>query len=226
MQLVWPREEDIRHDFYRPAGAAVLRAALDARQRPTSLSISSAGDAVVPRWTERNLPALAGPIDLPDKSVSEGLYDLPYALPNQRMSNVATRSGVPVGYWRSVGHSHHAFFSEGFIDELAHAAGADPLAFRLGSARSTAPRHAAVLRLAAQRAGWAGPPARRAARARGVALHESFGSIVAQVVEASIEVRARAVACACTAWCARSTAARSSIRASSRSRWSRASSSA
>ena len=200
VQLVWPREEDIRHDFYRPAGAAVLRAALDARQRPISLSISSAGDAVVPRWMERNLPALAGPFDLPDKSVSEGLYDLPYALPNQRISNAATRSGVPVGYWRSVGHSHHAFFSEGFIDELAHAADADPMAFRLGLLEHS-PRHAAVLRLAAQRAGW--PAAQGASHALGIALHESFGSIVAQVVEASIgtsgagrRVRVHRVVCA------------------------------
>ena len=100
---------------------------------------------------------------------------------------------MPVGYWRSVGHSHHAFFSEGFIDELAHEAGADPLAFRLGLLEHS-PRHAAVLQLAAQRAGWGGAPTVRTAprgtpapRALGLALHESFGSIVAQVVEASIE---------------------------------------
>ena len=101
-------------------------------------------------------------------------------MPHQRIAHVATTSGVPVGNWRSVGHSHNAFFIESFVDELAHAAGRDPLVFRLALLDGL-PRHAAVLRLAADRAGW-GTPA-PAGTARGVALHESFGSIVAQVVE-------------------------------------------
>lgn len=132
----------------------------------------------------RNVPWLSGPIDTPDKTTAEGLFDLPYAIPNQRMRHVATRSGVPIGNWRSVGHSHNAFFSEGFIDELAHAAKRDPLAFRLAML-DDAPRHAAVLRLAADQAGWGQPLP--AGRARGLALHESFGSIVALVLEVSLE---------------------------------------
>ena len=189
VQLVWPREEDFTHDFYRPAGAAVLRATLGSDGLPSSLQITSAGDAITPRWMERGIPLLAGPVDTPDKTASEGLFDQLYAIPNQRIAHVATRSGVPVGYWRSVGHSHNAFFSEGFIDELAHEAKQDPVAYRLALLKD-APRHHAVLLLAAQRAGWPGygtaaPLA--PGRARGVALHESFGSIVAEVVEASIE---------------------------------------
>jgi isoquinoline 1-oxidoreductase beta subunit len=90
---------------------------------------------------------------------------------------------VPVGFWRSVGHSHNAFYSECFIDELAFEAKQDPVAFRLGLLKD-APRHAAVLKLAADKAGWGTPLP--AGRARGVALHESFGSIVAQVVEVSL----------------------------------------
>jgi len=183
VQLVWPREEDIGHDFYRPAGVAVLRAAIDAQGAVAGLAITSAGDAITPRWMERTLPALAGPVDLPDKTVADGLFDLPYSIPNERIAHVATRSGVPVGFWRSVGHSHNAFFSEGFIDELAHEVGQDPLAFRL-TLLGGSPRHAAVLRLAAQKSGWGG--ALPAGRARGVALHESFGSIVAEVVELSL----------------------------------------
>jgi isoquinoline 1-oxidoreductase beta subunit len=183
VQLVWPRDEDLRHDFYRPAGAALLRAALDAQGTVTALTITSAGDAITPRWMERNLPALAGPVDTPDKNVADGLYDLPYAIPHERIAHVATHSGVPVGYWRSVGHSHNAFFSESFMDELAHALKQDPVAFRL-SLLKDAPRHAAVLRLAAEKSGWGRPLP--AGRARGVALHESFGSVVAQVVEASL----------------------------------------
>ena len=184
VMLVWPREEDFTHDFYRPAGAALLRAGFDGNGALTALSITSAGDATVPRLIERTMPWLAGPADLPDKTVSEGLYDLPYAVPNQRISHVTTRHAVPVGSWRSVGHSHNAFFSEGFIDELAHATGADPVSFRLGLLKDL-PRHAVVLLLAADKAGWGTPPP--PGRARGVALRESYGSIVAQVVEASIE---------------------------------------
>jgi len=190
VQLVWSREEDIGHDFYRPAGAALLRATLGADGLPLTLAITSAGDAITPRWMERGIPYLTGPVDTPDKTASEGLYDQSYAIPYQRIRHVATKSGVPVGYWRSVGHSHNAFFSEAFIDELAHAAGQDPLAYRLAMLQGV-PRHRAVLELVAERAGWPGHgEARRplpAGRARGVALHESFGSVVAQVVEASIE---------------------------------------
>ena len=189
VQLVWSREEDMTHDFYRPAGVALMQASLDAQGLPSALSITSAGDAITPRWMERTLPALAGPIDLPDKTVSEGLFDLMYSVPNQRMAHVATRSGVPIGFWRSVGHSHNAFFSEAFIDELAFEAKQDPVVFRMNLLKD-APRHAAVLKLAAEKAGWPGFGAMRAlpaGRARGVALHESFGSIVAQVVEVSLE---------------------------------------
>lgn len=132
----------------------------------------------------RVLPALSGPVDMPDKTASEGLYDQPYAIAHQRIAHQATLSGVPVGFWRSVGHSHNAFFTESFVDELAHAAGADPLAYRL-SLLDGLPRHAAVLRLAAEKAGWG--QALTKGRARGLALHESFGSIVAQVLELSLE---------------------------------------
>jgi isoquinoline 1-oxidoreductase beta subunit len=183
VQLLWSREEDITHDFYRPSGAAVMQASIDAQGAITGLAITSAGDAVTPRWMERGLPALSGPIDLPDKTASEGLFDLPYAIANQRIAHVATRSGVPVGFWRSVGHSHNAFFSECFIDELAFETQKDPVAFRL-SLLADMPRHAAVLKLAADKAGWGKPLP--AGRARGVALHESFGSIVAEVVEVSL----------------------------------------
>ena len=196
VQLVWPREEDIGHDFYRPAGVALMQASLDAQGLPTGLQITSAGDAITPRWMERGLPALAGPFDLPDKTTSEGLFDLPYGVPNQRIAHVATRSFVPVGYWRSVGHSHNAFFCEAFIDELAFEARQDPVAFRLALLKD-APRHAAVLQLAADQAQWGTPLP--AGTARGVALHESFGSIVAQVVEVSLvagQPRVHRVVCA------------------------------
>jgi isoquinoline 1-oxidoreductase subunit beta len=186
VQLVWSREQDFGHDFYRPAGVALLRAGLDDAGRVTALAVTSAGDSITPRWLERILPTFSGPVDLPDKSAVEGLYDLPYEIANQRIAHVATHSGVPIGNWRSVGHSHNAFFSESFIDELAHAAGQDPLRFRLALLEGM-PRHAAVLSLAAEKAGWGA--AAPAGRARGIALHESFGTIVAQVVEVSLDGR-------------------------------------
>ena len=184
VQLVWPREEDQTHDFYRPMQVAMLRASLNEDGRVDSLRIKSAGDAIQPRWLARTMPALSGPIDTPDKTTAEGLFDLPYAFANQRMEHVATRMGVPVGFWRSVGHSHNAFFSESFVDELAVAAGKDPVEFRL-SLLARAPRFKAVLTLAAEKSGWGGKLA--PGRARGVALHESFGSIVAQVAEVSLQ---------------------------------------
>jgi isoquinoline 1-oxidoreductase subunit beta len=184
VQLIWSREEDTTHDFYRPMHVAQLRAAVDANGKVESLRIKSAGDTITPRWMERGLPALAGPVDMPDKTASEGLFDLPYGFANQHMSHVATHMGVPVGFWRSVGHSHNAFFSESFVDELAADTKQDPVAFR-SALLADAPRYLAVLKLAADKAQWGSTLP--AGRARGVALHESFGSIVAEVVEVSVQ---------------------------------------
>ena len=184
VQLAWSREEDTTHDFYRPMNAAMLRAALDGQGQVQSLRIKSAGDAITPRWMQRAIPYLSGPFDLPDKTTDEGLFDQPYGFAHQHMAHVATRMGVPVGYWRSVGHSHNAFFIESFMDELAAQTRQDPVEFRRKLLQQT-PRYLAVLDLAAAKAGWGGALA--AGRARGVALHESFGSIVAQVVEVSLQ---------------------------------------
>ncbi len=185
VQLIWPREEDMRHDFYRPMHVARLRAAVGATGEPIGLQIKSAGDAISPRWMERGLPSLTGPIDLPDKTASEGLFDQPYGFRDQRMEHVFTHSGVPVGFWRSVGHSHNAFFTESFIDEMAADLQQDPVEFRRRLLKGAA-RHRAVLELAAEKAGWGARPL-ALGRARGVALHESFGSVVAQIAEVSID---------------------------------------
>jgi isoquinoline 1-oxidoreductase beta subunit len=196
VQLSWSREEDMKHDFYRPMHLAKFQASLDEKGEVSSLRIKSAGDAITPRWMARAAPHLSGPIDMPDKTTSEGLFDLPYGFASQHMSHVATKSGVPVGFWRSVGHSHNAFFSESFIDELAAATKQDPLAFRLKLLKD-APRYAAVLQLAADKAAWGSPLP--AGRARGIALHKSFGSIVAQVAEVSLvngQIRVHRVVCA------------------------------
>jgi isoquinoline 1-oxidoreductase beta subunit len=124
----------------------------------------------------------------PDKTASEGAFDQAYEWPNARIAHAAVDLPVPVGFWRSVGHSHQAFFKESFVDEVAHAAGQDPLAFRVALLQRH-PRHLAVLQAAARLAGWGTPllpAADGSAMARGIALHQSFGSIVAQVAEVSV----------------------------------------
>ena len=190
VQLVWTREDDIAHDVYRPMALARYRARLDADGRVLALDVRSAGAAIAHQYFPRNLGL---PGAGPDKTVAEGAYDMQYAIPNRRIAHVAVDSAVPVGYWRSVGHSHNAFFKESFIDELAHAAGQDGAAFRR-ALLAPYPRHRAVLEAALARAGE--PPA---GRAHGLALHQSFGTIVAQVAEVAVEdgrIRVHRVVCA------------------------------
>ncbi|GGX77642.1 molybdopterin-dependent oxidoreductase [Massilia dura] len=177
VQMIWTREQDIRHDVYRPAALARLAATLDASGTIKSWHFSGAGGALTGQYTLRNfgLPAVG-----PDKTTVEGAYDMPYEIPHQRIAHVAVDSIVPLGNWRSVGHSYNAFFKESFVDEMAHAAGKDPVAFRAAMLLNH-PRHVAVLDAAVRRAGT--PPA---GRAHGVALHQSFGTIVAQVAEVSV----------------------------------------
>ncbi len=184
VQLIWRREDDLRHDFYRPACVARIRAGLDAQGALVAWDHVSASQAIAPQY----LPRTSGmPGAGPDKTTAEGAFDVAYGFPAVRVGHVRVDLPVPVGFWRSVGHSHQAFFTESFIDECAHAAGADALAYRLALLKDR-PRHRRVLQLAAQQAGW-GTPLSPAADgqpcARGLALHESFGSVVAMVAEVS-----------------------------------------
>ena len=119
-----------------------------------------------------------------DQSAVEGAVDHPYRVPNVEVRYARARLAVPVGYWRSVGHTHTAFAVESFVDEIAAATGQDPVELRLALLDGAA-RHRGVLELAARQAGWGSPSP--AGRFRGVAVHESFGSVVAQVAEVAIE---------------------------------------
>jgi isoquinoline 1-oxidoreductase beta subunit len=190
VQLIWTREDDITHDVYRPAALARFKATLDAAGNVLTWDNKSASGAIGHQYFPRNLglPGMG-----PDKTTAEGEYDMQYEIPNQRIAHVIVDSAVPIGYWRSVGHSHNAFFKEGFLDEVAHAAGKDPVALRRALLKDH-PRHRAVLDAAVARAG-AAPQG----RAHGVALHQSFGSTVAQVAEVSVEgkeIRVHRVVCA------------------------------
>lgn len=185
VQVIWSREEDVRHDLYRPACVSRFRAGLDAQGRLVAWRNTSAGQAIIPQVLARHwgLPAMG-----PDKTAAEGAFDQPYEYPNARVAHEIVSLPLQVGFWRAVGHSHQAFFKEGFLDEVAAAAGADPVAFR-AALLERHPRHLAVLQRAAAMAGWDRPlPATGDGRqrGRGVALHESFGAIVAQVAEVSV----------------------------------------
>ena len=186
VQTFWSRAEDTRHDFYRPICVARFKAGFDEQGALTAWHNVSAGPAIVPQVLGRlfGLPG-AGP----DKTASEGAYDQPYEWPAARIAHEIVDTPVPVGFWRAVGHSHQAFFKESFVDEAAHAAKADPVAWRLALLKNH-PRHAKVLQRCAEMAGWGKPGPAGAAggdkRAKGVALHQSFGSIVAQVAEVSV----------------------------------------
>jgi isoquinoline 1-oxidoreductase beta subunit len=133
-----------------------------------------------------------------DATSVEGVADSPYLkdIPNHRVDLHSPRTGIPVLWWRSVGHSHTAFVMESLIDELAQAAGKDPVEYRRGLLKNH-PRHLGVLNLAVEKAGWGSPPSK--GRARGVAVHESFGSFAAQVAEVSVDagrIRVHRVVCA------------------------------
>lgn len=190
VQLIWTREQDIQNDVYRPAALARFRAHLDAQGNILAWDNKSASGAIGHQYFPRNLglPGVG-----PDKTTAEGEYDMQYAIANQRIAHVIVASPVPLGYWRSVGHSHNAFFKEAFLDEVAHAARRDGVEFRRALLKEH-PRALAVLDAAVARAGQPDE-----GRAHGVALHRSFGSTVAQVAEVSVEgrtIRVHRVVCA------------------------------
>lgn len=175
VKLIWSREEDIQHDFYRPSSVHRLVGVLDAQGTPVAWQHRIAGQSVG----------------------ASGAQDLPYRIANVAVESVDVELAVPTGAWRSVAHSYNAFVKESFIDELAHAAGQDPVAFRL-RLLDAEPRLKAVLQLAADRAGWGG--ALPEGHHQGVAVHESFGSRVAQVARVSVDdngaIRVHRVICA------------------------------
>ncbi len=188
VKLIFSREDDLQHDFYRPPSLHRLVATLDAAGQPTLWQHRVVSPSITARFLPAAIPDflahLAGPLKGGiDPSAMEGIVDLPYAIPALDLTYSQADLGIPVGFWRSVGHSANAFVVECFVDELAEAAGQDPVAFRLGLL-GAAPRHRTVLAAAAAAAGWGTPLPD--GRARGVAVHESFGSVVAQVAEVSV----------------------------------------
>ncbi|MFU8814934.1 MAG: molybdopterin cofactor-binding domain-containing protein [Pseudomonadales bacterium] len=160
VKLIWSREEDVRQDHYRPAVTSRFKGGLDDQGRLIA-------------WENQFV----------DKHEPAEAPHVPYAIDHQFVHYADSPTHVPFGPWRSVDHSQHGFFTESFIDEVAHAAGKDPFEFRR-DLLDHAPRHRAVLELAAEKADWARP--RPAGSGRGISLQESFGTIVAQVVDVRV----------------------------------------
>jgi isoquinoline 1-oxidoreductase beta subunit len=179
VKLMWTREDDIKGGRYRPLFVHRLRAGLDANGKIVAWEHRIVGQSFL-----KGTP-FAGLIrDGIDGTAVEGAFDLPYAIPNFACDLHSPDNGVPTLWWRSVGHSHTAFSTETFLDELAHAAKRDPFELRKELLGDKHPRLRGVLELAAAKADWGKPLP--AGRARGIALQESFNSYVAEVAEVSL----------------------------------------
>jgi isoquinoline 1-oxidoreductase beta subunit len=195
VKVVWSREDDMQHDFYRPISYARMQGAVDAAGNATVFTQHLVQQSLMKRLGSLPPPGV-------DFISLEGAANLPYDLPNIKVEYTEQDPGIPFGFWRSVGASFQGFAVEAFIDELATTAGKDPYEFRrdlLGKA----PRHLAALNLAAEKAGWGKPLPQ--GRARGIAVMECFGSILAQVTEVSVDakgaVRVHRVVCSVdTGW--------------------------
>jgi isoquinoline 1-oxidoreductase beta subunit len=192
VKVVWTREDDIRGGFYRPMVVHRVEVGLDGAGNIAGWNHAIVGASIVAGTPMEPMMVKDGI----DPTSTEGVADTPYAIPNHNVMLHTVNSGVPVLWWRSVGHSHTAFVMETMIDDIAAASGKDPLALR----RELLVKHPKVLRvleLAAAKAGWGSALA--SGRARGIAVHESFGSVCAQVAEVSLagnEIRVHRVVAA------------------------------
>jgi isoquinoline 1-oxidoreductase subunit beta len=175
VKLVWMREDDMRAGFYRPVYLHSLKASIDKSGKITGWQQRIVGQSIL-----AGSPLDSGaPVDF---TSVEGAANLPYAIPNLAVELHTTKLGVPIQWWRSVGSTHTAYAIEGFLDEIARATKQDPVELRR-ALLADKPRHLAVLNAVAEKSGWGKPLP--AGTARGVAIHESFNTVVAEVVEVS-----------------------------------------
>ena len=194
VKVVWTREDDVRGGYYRPAFVHRVRVGLGQDGMPTAWDHTAVGQSILAGTAFEASMVQDGV----DSTSVEGVADSPYltSIPNHRVELHSPTTPIPVLWWRSVGHTHTAFVMETLIDELAARAGEDPVAYRRRMLQGH-PRHLGVLDLAAEKAGWGSPLP--PGRARGIAVHESFGSFVAEVAEVAIEdgrIRVHRVVCA------------------------------
>ncbi len=190
VKVVWSREDDMRHDIYRPAALARLAGGLDAEGWPVAFTARVASPSIMYRASGM------APANGIDRTSTEGLHDIDYAIPDTQVEYHWTEVGIPVFFWRAVGYTQNTFFMESFLDEMAAAGGKDPLEVRRRLLSKT-PRLLAVLNLAADKAGWGKPLP--AGVFRGVSVVNNVGSFTAQVVEVSVtkgKVKVHRVVCA------------------------------
>ena len=180
VKLVWTREDDIRGGYYRPMYLHRVEVGLDERGAVAGWNHTMVGQSI---FTGTPMAAMMVQEGVDATSV-EGAADTPYAIPNMHLTIHTVDTGVPVLWWRSVGHSHNAFVMETMIDDIAASTGKDPVDLRR-ELLAKQPRVRNVLDLAASKAGWGSPLPK--GRARGIAVHESYGSVCAQVAEVSLE---------------------------------------
>lgn len=194
IKMVWTREDDIHGAYFRPAFVHKLRVGLDGNGMPVAWEHNMAGQSIM-----AGSPFEAMMKNGIDPASVEGVADSPYlsSIPDHYVGLHSPKYQLPVLWYRSVGHTHTATVMEGMIDELAHAAGKDPVEYRRALLKDH-PRHLAALNLAAEKAGWGTPLP--AGRYRGIAVHESFLSYVAQVAEVSVDdhgqIKVHKVVCA------------------------------
>jgi isoquinoline 1-oxidoreductase beta subunit len=181
VKLIWSRSEDMQHDYYRPPAATTIDVGLDANGWPVSWIQRVAVADLRPHFLDEG-KARTKAAELIDAYAVEGAVQLPYQIGHHRLTWHNAPLALPLGAWRSVGHSFNAWFVEHAIDVIARKSGQDPVAFRLALLKDR-PRHQAALKTLAPL--W--PEAPKPGRFRGTAVHESFGSVVAQSVEISIE---------------------------------------
>lgn len=181
VKTVWSREDDVKGGFYRPMFLHQASIALDDNGLPVAWEHTAVGQSIMLGTPFETVMIKDGV----DATSVEGTADSPYlkGVANHHVQLHTVKADIPVLWWRSVGHSHTAFVMESLIDELAHAAKRDPLAYRRELLKDH-PRHLAALNLAAEKAGWDKPLPKGVFR--GIAVHESFGSFVAQVAEVSV----------------------------------------
>ena len=179
VKLVWSREDDMKAGYFRPMYFHSLKAALNEKGKLTAWQHTVVGQSILKGTGFEQMMVKDGI----DTTSVEGAANVPYAIPNLVVDLHTTENQVPVLWWRAVGSTHTGFSTETFIDELAIAANADPLEFRLQLLEGH-PRHKGVLQLAAEKSGWGSELPK--GKGRGVAVHESFGSYVAQVAEVSV----------------------------------------
>ena len=178
VQLIWSREEDTRGGRYRPMSALRFKAGFDAEGRPTAWTNHSVTHSILAGLRPETVASGV------DRTSVEGLTELPYTIPNQRITHTIRNTHLSTWFWRSVGNSQNPFARESFVDEMAAHAGMDPLAFRRSLLGEEHADMLHVLAVLEEQSGWGS--VLPAGTGRGMAVHESFGSIVAQVAEVSV----------------------------------------